>query len=492
MSGNQLRVRRRDVALAVLTGTVAWALNEYIFFDPAASLVVRLLIVPVFFLVALRSGWRATQLLLFLGFALAYRPRDVHLIAIADRVDYAYFSPNAAGLPGLSTSLTSLLFVTPLAYLYTRGGVRARPLRDYAIVGMALILAWGLTFAAVTGIVRQSVPIGPIITDLKYPLFIIAGFVAVFVSGVSEDIVASFLVKLGLIIAVVTFLNAAMDVTLRHFLLSYNPALFFTIGAFTLVILRGDLRSPTTKVAAVLLALCSFPLGRGEQLVVMLNVILLLGLLLYQPGRSRARRRTALLVAGVAALATAVAGISEISVQTRDFLIRKFELFASLGSTLDKSALVRVAEWGQVTAVHSVSDAVALLFGRGFGGSFNLGGQFGRLALDFSDYGPTELALGQAYQPHLFVTYWILKVGIIGSIALLAIHIRGVTRTSRSQRYLLLSFLLPILWQAYWVPAYAFLTGVLLASTSQRSRDSFHDNPLRELAEIPELPPAAT
>jgi hypothetical protein len=278
--------------------------------------------------------------------------------------------------------------------------------------------------------------------------------------------VARFLVWLWLVAAATTLANGLTDLALGRFLLKYNTSVLFSIGALTILVFTGDFRSTTNQLAAVLIAVSAFPITRGEQLIFGLNGVMIALFLARNLSPERgAVRRAGAAAAGVVAIALVVSFVARQSEETAEFVQRKFELFSSLGQSLDKSMFVRLAEVESTIGEGEIQDVPNLLVGRGFGGFIPLGPAFRGLTLDRADYSAEELSTGRAYQPHLFLTYWVLKFGLLGALGLIVLYAHPLIRGERTARLTYLAMLLPLLWQGYWVPVFAFLTGGLIQSS---------------------------
>lgn len=462
MFDSPIRLHWRDLGSAFLVGLAAWSLNEFVFYEEIPSLVVRCLVVPVFVVALFRSPLAAAKVIIFLGIALDYRPRGVHLIPLLERGDYEFFSPNAASFPGISMSLTTLFMVIPLRGLLP-GLTRIR--MPASVSGWILLglLVWGTCIGLAAGLIAGPFEPGRYLTDLKYPLFILSGFAVAMVTTRDEAVhFGGFIVWLGVVVAVITAANGAIDLVLGRFLLNYNTALFFSVGALAVTLTAADLKNWPTRIGALVIAVSSIPLTRGEQLILGLNLLLVLGVLLAglrQPGMAVRRLTLAGFAGGI--LFSAVLVIVQQSEDTARFFTEKFELFRSLGQVLDKSTLVRVAEFEATLPQDDITQLPALLVGKGFGGSFALGKPFAGLALDYADYSSDELAQGRAYHPHFFLTYWLLKFGLLGTILFWFFHVLPIARSKGLPRLILLCFLGPVIWQGFWVPVYAFIAGLL-------------------------------
>jgi hypothetical protein len=465
-SDERLRLAWVEIGTAIIVGLVAWALNEFVFTHPGPSAVVRWALIPMFLVALWHSGWSAARFILVLGIALDARPRGVHLIPILERGDYAYYSPNATAVAGITISLTTLFMILPvLRSIDLRTG---RIWRTGSFTGWTplILIAWGAGVGLAHSIGVNEFEARRFLTDLKYPLFLLTGWVAL--QGrpkPSGSDVARFLVWLGLVVATTTVANGLTDLTLGRFLLKYNTSVLFSIGALTILAFTGDFRSTTNQLAAVLIAVSAFPITRGEQLIFGLNGAMIAVFLVrnLSPGRG-AVRRAGTAVAGVVAIALVVSFAARQSEESAEFVKRKFELFSSLGQSLDKSMFVRLAEVEATIGEGEIRDVPNLLVGRGFGGFIRLGPAFRDLTLDRADYSAEELSTGRAYQPHLFVTYWMLKFGLFGTVSLIILYAHPLVRGGRTARLTYLAMLLPLLWQGYWVPVFAFLTGGLIQS----------------------------
>ena len=129
------------------------------------------------------------------------------------------------------------------------------------------------------------------------------------------------------------------------------------------------------------------------------------------------------------------------------FLLRESKVNTDL--TVDKSLLVRTFEISNFFKGSELN----ILFGRGFGGYFELN-DF-PLDLDLSDFSEFELNNKKFNQPHTFIAYLLIKFGIIGFVLITYFSFKH-SYGSLIFRFI---FTLSILTSFYWVPLIAFMWG---------------------------------
>lgn len=111
-----------------------------------------------------------------------------------------------------------------------------------------------------------------------------------------------------------------------------------------------------------------------------------------------------------------------------DFIIFKFSFFIDLmsGEGSSSSVSMRVTELMNIISFY-MSNATALLWGRGFGGSFTFTDFPPERLLVISDFSLDQINAGVFYKPHHFVNYILLKAGIIGLFMYLLFSYRFIT-----------------------------------------------------------------
>ncbi len=111
-----------------------------------------------------------------------------------------------------------------------------------------------------------------------------------------------------------------------------------------------------------------------------------------------------------------------------DFIIFKFSFFIDLisGDASSSSVSMRVTEFMNIISFY-MSNANALLLGRGFGGSFTFTDFPPERLLVISDFSLDQINAGVFYKPHHFVNFILLKAGIIGLLMYFLFSYRFIT-----------------------------------------------------------------
>jgi hypothetical protein len=154
-----------------------------------------------------------------------------------------------------------------------------------------------------------------------------------------------------------------------------------------------------------------------------------------------------------------------------DFMLRKLSFFQTFDFLHDKSTSVRTLELMAVLNFDSAMTTFQTFLGKGFGGQF-AHDSMNLFWFDYSDYNQNELSKNLFGQPHSFVAYYILKFGLVG---LFVIFSQAVFSIFRNPKHALgyIIFLPTLLWQSYWSPGYAVLTGMVIAVYSSRYWNSY-------------------
>ena len=117
-------------------------------------------------------------------------------------------------------------------------------------------------------------------------------------------------------------------------------------------------------------------------------------------------------------------------------------------------------ELGSLVDVRQASDVLYLLTGHGFGGFQVFDSDMNALGLNLADYSASELEGGYFLSPHLFLSYWLLKVGVVGIVLYSLAYACPLASTNIYFRNVYAASVLVLLWQGYWTPSFALLTGI--------------------------------
>lgn len=168
-----------------------------------------------------------------------------------------------------------------------------------------------------------------------------------------------------------------------------------------------------------------------------------------------------------------------------NFIRYKFAFFEKLISSGMRSVEnIRLFELKNIVAEINENGPGKLFFGKGAGGTFNFEHYESPVRLGIGAFSKKEIAEGTFLKPHSFVSYWLLKGGIIGLVwytgGILYIFLVALKRTIRSRLVVnefesFMIFFCPVVcWVGWWKPVIAFLfgcfSGVLLSSNNMTSK----------------------
>ena len=464
--------RRRGILLAAfLLALGATFLNEVVFASrPASTLISVTVLALATGLAALRFYKGVYWLLLAVFFLLATRPRALHLIALELRGAYEYFSPNILSLGGPSVSTLAVFFVFILLMAEILFG--SRPTIHRRIAMLFAFLFGALLVASLNTIfLDPRISLRNVVSDAKYLLFIITGALIMLRSRYQLADLREHVVFLGIILGFSAILTFMKDMWTGELLLQYNHSTYFSIIALGIFLYAAPVRSPRSLTIFLLLAIGAFPVVRGEQLL--LVVTLLISMLVFAIDRGTKSKITKILILGALFFA-GFTYISTVENSLTAFINRKMALFLTGNLFLDNSSSTRILELRAIVPGDRLTDIFPFLFGRGFGGTFSLDPS-AISGLSLADFPAHELERNRFSQPHLFITYWLLKYGLVGSIVFAGFLFAGFPYGTAAFR----SFVIAaptLFWQGYWSPGYALLTGffwamVLSASAAEKGLD---------------------
>lgn len=445
---------------ALFVAILSCTLNDLIFYYYNLSVLFSLFLVFLFIFLLFKNRYFAFNLVIFVGFILNTRPRELHLIDITTRGNYEYFSPNMLKFAGvtISTWMIFLCFAVVI-YCFIRKNKIPKPVFFISILTLVI-----LGFAG--ALTNPQVSIKYFISDLKYPLFLFLGFYFFYFSfdkrnQASVDNVIKLVVFLGIVLGLMSTIYLIRDAVLFDFKLKYNVSVFYSIVALvtaTVFLKGGSLKS---WLILVIILIGSVPVTRGEQLALFLSFIISIAMGMKYREKKRVGYRILLLVSllimGMLALFVVYPSFVE-------FFLRKLMFFISGDVGIDKSSSVRVLEMQAILELDNFGDLYRILFGSGFSGYFVFdNAEFILKSLDLADFPADQMSELKFMQPHFFLTYWILKYGLFGSIIIVSLYIPKNLSFGDKRSVLLIAGLFCFLWQGYWAPIYAFWAGAVIA-----------------------------
>lgn len=447
---------------------ISFILNDYVFYFYPLSLVFSIAIVICIFFNIYKQSINSLYLILYIGVILNTRPREIHLIDLATRGSYDYYSPNMLKVAGITVS-TWIMFSCLLVVIYHFFKKNKIPNVNYFLAVSFLVL-----IGLVGSVFNPYISVKYFISDLKYPMFVFLGFyffkMLHFSNGFNvEKELVRVVVFFGILLGFMSVIYLLRDYYLLDFKLKYNVSVFFSVVSLSLAIVFLKVNSIKSFFIFIFLFIACIPVTRGEQLALFYSIFfaIVVGCILNL--KSRVFTRVFFIVM---LLVLAVFSMYVIYPSFVEFILRKLEFFMTGDVTVDKSSSIRVMEFNSILAVDSALDMFHLLFGQGFSGYFIINDHaFLTGSVDLADFPSDQIAQSKFYQPHIFISYWVLKYGILGAVLLLILHLPKKFSVKDGKAILLFSFLFTVLWQSYWFPVYAFFGGVLVSFTYQKNND---------------------
>jgi hypothetical protein len=468
-----IKIRFFELLLAFFLSCCVSFFNEIVFYNSSASTIVSIVFIFLTLSFAIFGRFRPLIWLLSLSFVLfATRPRSLHLIEIDLRGSYEYYSPNILKLvgPSVSTSTVFLIFLIVIAYAFSSKKKAGIP-KHFQL--FTFFVFGALIATCINGIFQErAMSLGVFLSDFKYLLFIFTGAMIVKQSNYTQENFQWLIIFLGVVLGFMTLTNFAIDLLGGHLLLEYNHNTYFSIISLGLAIFSLRTANVSGLTAMLVMVIGAVPIVRGEQLVFLLTVLLAF---FYSVSDKRSDSRiTKFVVIGVAIFAMSIYILTTENALS-DFFLRKFAFFKKLDFFLDESTSVRVMELQAIFRMDTLPDVLTLLFGHGLGGTFSLPAS-SVSSLTLADFPESEIASNSFSQPHLFLSYWILKYGVIGTALFLYTLFRFMAQRTIEFRLLVIS--LPALfWQGYWSPAYALFFGFFWAFAVLKKSKSSQLNP---------------
>ncbi|MCH1548475.1 MAG: hypothetical protein L7S44_07965 [Flavobacteriaceae bacterium] len=235
--------------------------------------------------------------------------------------------------------------------------------------------------------------------------------------------------------AILTIFNLIYDTISNDFKYKYSSDLIFLIPLFGILMLNKS------KIKNIFLFI--IPVTRTD-------IILYLLLILNKIKLSFPLILTTLITVLILSLYNFDQVFTQSEQSFTSFILRESGLASN--SVLDKSLMVRIYELQSLLN----QSFVQVMFGNGFGSFFELDNV--NLTLDQSDFSKDELVKNKFSQPHTFISYLILKIGIIGFIAISYLTFTHVKGGILIKALLSLCFLTSF----YWVPLSAYIWGIYL------------------------------
>lgn len=454
MASIEKKLTIRDVFIAFFLSQMLFIANEFLFYEKGISIFISIMVFIVVVYLLLKEKFDLLlKFFLCLFFLIATRPRELHLVLIEDRGNFSYYSPNILKLIGASTSTLSLFIA--MSFLLLFYVFKKRRINKIALYPFFFLLIVTI-YTVFSSLFDELFNFSYFLIDFKYLLFIAAGVLVVIAADYNYEKLIYDIVYISIVLSFMFAAHFLKDLYTGELLLKYNHSSYISSIGLALVLTTDVIRNRLKMFVLPLLVIGAIPITRGEQLIFIISMLISL----YYMGVHRKTKSDLLIVALL--LTTAFVSISYIislDNTLSDFLLRKFEFFSSADVTVDKSSSIRVVEFLTILSSSGSYNPLSILFGGGFGETFSFDYSF-TSRLDLADFNQEEIESNRFLIPHLFISYWLLKFGVIGTLFLSSLHLKYF-KMSKDYRLVYLIFIPSLLWQAYWSPGYAFLTGVL-------------------------------
>lgn len=456
-----------NIGKLIVVSLVVWLLNEFLFYSFIVGAGISAVLLAVVLVLLARMDFRrATLVTLVVSLCFYTRPRELHLIELATRGAWDYYSPNTYQVAGFTVSTWLMLLVSSYALLHVLKSRNATSLLPGLVQITVLPLLVGLLATMLSVLHGSFFSFAWLVTDAKvFVLFSLGGsaLIAFRSANASFDWLLSAVVICGIVVGCVTVLCLVQDLLIGESKLRYNSNVFVSALAGFLMIRQGVNRFGW-QLIGVLLLVVSFPLTRGEQLIYAFIVMAAATSLIKPHGQSGRLKRFGLVAMMFILPVILAVSLSARLPQTARFFSEKVEQFGTY-EVVDKSTRVRLAEMAAVFSIDGPRDVVRFVIGSGLGVGMPIKTDMtSHVQLNLSDYSKEELYLWVFRQPHTFFTYWVMKVGALGVLVFALLIVLLLKRAPRSALVLSLVILLPLLWQSYWVPVWGWMAGMLFMS----------------------------
>lgn len=412
---------------AIIVSIISFFFNEFLFYDYELSFFINTLIFCLPFLLYKSVSFylKLNSIVLFTGVLLRHRPREIHLIPISSRGDFDYYS--FLSQKAFLLTFHSLLIILGLIILL----LQIKKLKSHIIFNTFIILCF---VGFIVGLFHDQIEFSFLQADIRW---IVTLFVGINI-GYKLSSNNTFYQSINYILlsgVVLTIFNLIYDTISNDFKYKYSSDLIFLIPLFGILMLNKS------KIKNIFLFI--IPVTRTD-------IILYLLLILNKIKLSFPLILTTLITVLILSLYNFDQVFTQSGQSFTSFILRESGLASN--SVLDKSLMVRIYELQSLLN----QSFVQVMFGNGFGSFFELDNV--NLTLDQSDFSKDELVKNKFSQPHTFISYLILKIGIIGFIAISYLTFTHVKGGIIIKALLSLCFLTSF----YWVPLSAYIWGIYL------------------------------
>lgn len=447
-------IEKKEIGFALFVSVILFMANEFLFYNKNISIIISILLLTTCtYYLLIENFSLLIKILLYVYFLIATRPRELHLLAIEDRGNFSYYSPNILKLVGASSS-TMILFIVCI-YLFINIIFKRKSINSEMLLPL-YFLFFVIALTIINYLPGKALNFQYILVDLKHLLFIVTGLLLVYVSKYNFKELIYDILFISMVLALMFILYFLKDIYTGELLLKYNHATFISIIGLALGLTTNTIKKNIKLYVIPFLIIGAIPITRGEQLIFLISIVISFVYIICR-GKSKYDLFSAFLALITAALAFGY--LLSFDNALSDFILRKLEFFLVGDTLIDKSSSIRVVEFFTILSNSGVYNIFNILFGNGLGSTFSFDYSY-TSNLDLADFNREEIESNRFLMPHLFISYWLLKFGLIGTIFIITIYTKYFLLAS-GYRLIYLIFLPTLLWQAYWSPGYAFLTGVL-------------------------------
>jgi hypothetical protein len=479
----KIELRETGIFYSLFFAIFALLLNEFIFYYSNISYFINLAILSITIILLFRGSLKVIFAIMFVGFNLFTRPREIHILPLEVRGNFEYFSTGIQKFGPFSYGTTALILIGFLSFLYIV------LVRKKNVAWRGNFPVWFLLFLGMfSGLIFSIFEYGyswkystPVIRYLLFLLF--GGYLIKYLilKGYDIEEICYEIIKSSFLCLFINIFMVGFEIFLDFYLSNYKlryvtSSIYFSPILFYIGCLEDD--GQIKRVVVLSLGLLSIiPLTRGEQLIFFVNLLIFIYFLKKQFFNKYVKNKSKIIMYVLVFLFTTIISLHVVSVYFPDsysLFQRKISVFLLNSQDFDKSANVRVSEVESIFSFDNFKDLYYLSFGRGLWGFFELDPSVS-MNLDFSDFSQDEIQKGTYYLPHSFFTFHILKFGILGLVVfiiflvnpLLAPCQRGVAQNFKN----LYKFFLPaFIYMGYSNPSMAFFSGMMIFSVLSISR----------------------
>ena len=461
------RFNYSDKLHVVVLAVTAFMLNEYIYYDEKISLVINVALLLAGFLLFLRKSLSLFTFIPYIGFLLNTRPREIHIIPIESRGVFDYYSVNIQKAVFFSFSTTLIILISLLVILYVCiGKIRLRRITSYVVFAIFISVISTMVF----GVRTNSLYLMEATNSLRYLIFVLGGalvFDFYKIDKCDNEVIINSIIKILLSAILLSILYIVKDVALSDYKLRYvTSSIFFSASIFYCA-LNTKMRVRYRLVIVIFSLIVFFPITRGEQINMFICFLIYVTLSFHREHNRSYKNffmSKALVIGCVLSFLTGLIYIYAYLPETWNMVVMKFSFFMSTDLNHDQSSSVRSSEFESIFAMQSLYDFIEIAIGKGLFGYYSLD----RTVLTYlneSDFSLLEIENNRFFSTHNFLSFHLLKFGVIGTAFILIYYISCVSFRNvfscELNYFLVLSFV-PIMYISYFSPVFSFYYSFLL------------------------------